>query len=151
GRAGLEIWGVNRHSSSEYERLEGLASSSTSIGIDYLRVACLRPGRLDVDLGDARVASFAAGRIVRGGAGIFSEQGPIYRLLVGAGQKQGDNSYLEAVQRIAWSIRSMSHGGTLVFLPDHDPQHLKLGKYEPDPRSRATNDLRDRGREYRKA
>ncbi|MCA9665987.1 MAG: hypothetical protein KC503_10380 [Myxococcales bacterium] len=144
----LEIWGIFRHGRSEYERLEGLASSSFGIGFDYLKVSSTRPAAMDIDIGDSRVASLAGGTIERGGKRVFSEAGPVRDLLMEAARAQGDNSYVELVQRVVWTIRSLGHGGTLLVLPDRGLKHLNVEKYATSAGSRATDDLRDRHREY---
>ena len=149
GPNGLQIWGLFRHGSSEYEMLEGLEDGALSLGVDHLKITCEHPGRLDIDIGLSRVASLVAGKVERG-VRIFGEPGPVYDLLVKAGQAQGDNSYLESVQQIVWTIRAAQHGGTLLFLPNREMKHLRP-KYATNSRSRATDDVRDRSREYRRA
>jgi hypothetical protein len=149
GQHGLEIWGLFRHGSSEHEMLEGLTSAAIGLGVDYVSLVASRPGRLDVDIGMSRIASFVDGRI-EAGIRVFSDRGPVYDLLVGAGRLQGDNSYLEDVQQIAWYIRAAQHGGTLLLLPD---ESLKLldSRHTIAPVSRAAGDLRDRLRARREA
>lgn len=150
-QSGLQIWGLFRHGSREYEGLEGRQPISEGIGFDYLKVSCLRPGRLDIDIGDSRIASFVRGKVERTGTRIFVDEGPVRELLRQAAKRQGDYGYPGIVQQIVWTIRASSHGGTLIILPDNETKHLRLGKYEVAPQSRATRDVRDHDRELWKA
>jgi hypothetical protein len=148
GPRGLQIWGFYQHGSSEYEMLEGLENGATRLGVDYLRIVSERPGRLDVDIGLSRIASLVGGEIERG-IMIFVEPGPVFDLLLKAGQAQNDRSYVQSVQQIVWAIRAAQHGGTLLFLPDHDMRQLQ--PRHATKTSRATDDVRDRAREYYRA
>jgi hypothetical protein len=149
GPGGLQIWGFFRHGSSEFERNEGIANHSWGLGVDYLRITCESPGRLDIDVGSSRVASFVDGHL-EPGARVFAEPGPVSEFLNAAGRAQGDRSYLETVQRVVWAIRAAQHGGTLLFLPDAGLRFLKP-RYATDHRSRAIDDVRARTREAHEA
>ncbi|RYE91066.1 MAG: hypothetical protein EOO75_09290 [Myxococcales bacterium] len=140
----LFIWGLFRHGLSQYEMAEGLEDSSVGLGFNYLVITCEQPGRLDVDVGTSRIASFAGGEL-ESGIQVFVEQGPIVDCLVRTARQHGDTAYVESVQRIVWAIRSARHGGTLLVLPDDDMRHLQ-SRYPIDPASRAAVDIRDRGR-----
>lgn len=143
--AGLQIWGFVRHGSSEYEMLEGLVDGAVGLGVAHLRVSCESPGRLDVDIGLSRIASFVDGH-VESSARVFVEPGPIAEFLHTTGRAQGDRSYLQIVQRLVWTVRAAQHGGTLLFLPDEHLRFLRP-RYATDHRSRAIYDVRARARE----
>lgn len=141
--SGLEIWGLYRHGSSEYDRLEGRRFQSFEIGFPFIKVTCLGPGRLDVDFGDARVASLVGGQVRRQRVGIFSAAGPVCDTLRTNAKNHGDNSYVVDVQKVVWEIRASDHGGTLIILPDNSMEGFRPSRYAAVFDSQGTGNLRE--------
>ena len=153
GESELEIWGLYRHGSSEFLRLEGQVSGSVGLGLDFLRVTCNRPGSLLVDVGDRRIAEFSRGRITTGGGRVFFDKGLVQSTLLQRAEDCGlhGGDYLQSVQQIVWTMRQTGHGGTLLLVPDMDPSGLRPGRYQVAAGSSAQVDLRQRCAERREA